>query len=75
MTTYEYTTPVAADVVVVNLDRDNDSRKLSADANYANLGAFLERLVDRINQMHADVASRRATFVRSSTKCCPTTPS
>lgn len=41
MTSYEYTWPIAADVVVVNLDRDNDQKKIPLEAIYADAGEFL----------------------------------
>jgi len=42
MTTYEYTWPIQADVVVVNLDKDNDQKRIPLDAVYADARQFLD---------------------------------
>jgi acetolactate synthase I/II/III large subunit len=44
MTSYEYTWPIEAEVVVVNLDRDNDLKKIPLEAVYADAAQFLEQL-------------------------------
>lgn len=45
MTSYEYTWPISADVTVVNLDRDNDLKKIPLEAIYADARDFLMRLL------------------------------
>ena len=45
MTTYEYTWPIHAEVVVVNLDRDNDQKRIPLEALYGDARVFLEQLL------------------------------
>lgn len=45
MTTYEYTWPIVADIVVVNLDSDNDRKRIPLEAVYADAGQFLRDLL------------------------------
>ena len=42
ITTYEYTWPIQADIVVVNLDRDNDCKPMPMEAVYGDARLFLE---------------------------------
>ncbi|MBI3950624.1 MAG: thiamine pyrophosphate-binding protein [Acidobacteria bacterium] len=44
MTTYEYTWPIQGEVVVVNLDTDNDLKKIPLRAIYADARDFLSKL-------------------------------
>jgi len=44
ITTYEYTWPIQADIVVVNLDRDNDAKPIPMEAIYGDARLFLEGL-------------------------------
>jgi acetolactate synthase-1/2/3 large subunit len=44
ITTYEYTWPIRADIVVVNLDRDNDQKQIPLDAVYGDARQFMEGL-------------------------------
>ena len=44
MTTYEYTWPISADITVVNLDRDNELKRIPLEAIYADAREFLTRL-------------------------------
>jgi acetolactate synthase-1/2/3 large subunit len=44
MTTYEYSWPIQADIVAVNLDRDNDKKQIPLEAVYADARLFLEGL-------------------------------
>lgn len=46
MTTYEYTWPIQADIIAVNLDPDNDQKKLPITAIAADARAFLAALVN-----------------------------
>lgn len=47
MSTYEYTWPIVADVLVANLDRDNDQKKFPVEAIYADAGEFLAQLLEK----------------------------
>jgi len=58
MTTYEYTWPIEADAMVVNLDRDNDLKKIPLEAVYADAGQFLEQLWEQVQR--ADSKSCKA---------------
>jgi len=44
MTSYEYTWPITADVIAVNLDEDNDQKKIPIEAIHADAGSFLTKL-------------------------------
>jgi acetolactate synthase I/II/III large subunit len=44
ITTYEYTWPIHAEIVAVNLDRDNDSKQIPLEAVYGDAREFLEGL-------------------------------
>jgi acetolactate synthase-1/2/3 large subunit len=44
MTTYEYNWPIQADIVAVNLDRDNDSKQIPLEAVYGDAREFLRGL-------------------------------
>lgn len=48
MTSYEYTWPIVADVVVVNLDRDNDQKKIPLEAVYADAAEFLSKALSEL---------------------------
>ncbi|MCS6804343.1 MAG: thiamine pyrophosphate-binding protein [Acidobacteriota bacterium] len=60
MTTYEYTWPVSGEVVVVNLDTDNDRKKVPLRAIYADARDFL---VELTRQLQAMPASDRAAWI------------
>lgn len=48
MTTYEYTWPIHGEVVVVNLDTDNESKKTPLRAIYADARDFLSTLIEAL---------------------------
>lgn len=50
MTTYEYTWPIQADLVVVNLDRDNDQKKVPLEPIYADAAVFLSQLSEAMGE-------------------------
>jgi len=52
MTTYEYTWPIEADVVVVNLDHDNDRKGIPLESIDADAKGFLEQLLDTTAAMN-----------------------
>jgi acetolactate synthase-1/2/3 large subunit len=45
ITTYEYTWPIQADIVAVNLDWDNEQKQIPLDPVYGDAGQFLEGLL------------------------------
>lgn len=45
MTTYEYTWPIQGEIVVVNLDTDNDQKRIPLESCYADAGEFLGDLL------------------------------
>lgn len=45
MTTYEYTWPISGEIVVVNLDTDNDQKRIPLEALYADAAQFLRDLL------------------------------
>lgn len=53
MTTYEYTWPIEAEAVVVNLDRDNDQKRIPLEAVYADVAQFLEQLWAQVQRAEA----------------------
>jgi len=50
MTTYEYTWPIQADVVVVNLDEDNDQKRIPLDAVLADARQFLDDFLPALDR-------------------------
>jgi len=46
MTTYEYTWPITGEIVVVNLDHDNELKRIPLSPIYADAGWFLRELLD-----------------------------
>lgn len=53
MTTYEYTWPIRGEIVVVNLDTDNDQKRIPLEAIYADAGEFLRDLLVIANEQAA----------------------
>lgn len=70
MTSYEYTWPIAADVVVVNLDHDNEQKKIPLEACYADARLFLEQMLGELERRgvsgrtswHALLADKQAEW-------------
>jgi acetolactate synthase-1/2/3 large subunit len=50
MTTYEYTWPIQADVVVVNLDQNNDQKRIPLDAVLADARQFLDDFLPALDR-------------------------
>jgi len=50
MTTYEYTWPIEAEAVVVNLDHDNDQKRIPLEAVYADAAQFLDQLLAQVQR-------------------------
>jgi acetolactate synthase I/II/III large subunit len=51
MTSYEYTWPITADIIAINLDSDNDQKKIPVEATYADAADFLGSLVPLLGTM------------------------
>lgn len=54
MTTYEYTWPIQGEIVAVNLDHDNDQKRVPIEAVYADAGRFLRDLTAVVAELSAD---------------------
>jgi acetolactate synthase-1/2/3 large subunit len=78
MTSYEYTWPITADVVVVNLDQDNDQKKLPLEAVYADVALFLQAMSDEIERRnvsagpswHVELADKQTEWRNLLTTSC-----
>lgn len=57
MTTYEYTWPIQGEIVAINLDRDNDQKRVPIEAVYADAGRLLRDLNEVLSAIAADERS------------------
>ncbi|HXY37509.1 MAG TPA: thiamine pyrophosphate-binding protein [Planctomycetaceae bacterium] len=60
MTTYEYTWPIQADVVVVNLDEDNDQKRIPLEAVLADARQFIDDFLQALDRHRPQ---ERATWI------------
>ncbi len=57
MTTYEYTWPIQGEIVAINLDHDNDQKRVPIEAVYADAGRLLTDLNEVVSAFAADERS------------------